>query len=95
MKITFEFPDDAWDGIINSFAEDYHRPETIRDDIRTSPNPESKDAFAIRKVQEYIAEIWGNWERRQNLKAVTSQVDSAIEARKIEVAAATTVKVEL
>ena len=103
MKVTFEFPDDAWQGIMDAFAGSYNRPEKINDpsgkrDKDGGPllidNPESKEAFTSRKVQEYVADIWGSWAKQQNLKDVAAKVEAAISARKVEVAEATKVTVE-
>lgn len=93
-KVTFSFPDDAWPGICEAFASEYQRPETVQQDGETIENPETKENHAARKVIEYVGEIWGAYNKKQNLRTAEQAVDAAIAARKAEVEAATTVNVE-
>lgn len=92
--VKLEFPADAYDGLIESFAVAYARPETVLVDGVESPNPETKEQFFPRMVIQYVAGIWKAHAQQLALASQQQQVTAAVEARAAEVMAATTVTVE-
>lgn len=94
QNVTLSFPSDAYVGMVDSFAAAYNYNETILENGKTIPNPETKEQHFHRKVIEYVAEIWKPYAKRLALAAQEQQVIAAIAERATTVMAATTVTVE-
>ena len=106
MKVITELPDDAWPGILDALAARRNRPDKVAnpafdqsksegdDNPRQIDNPESKAAFVVRSVMDYIAGEWAAYNRDVGVKATADAVAAQIEARKSEVISATKVTFE-
>lgn len=101
--VTFTFPDDAKDGIVESVATQFgYSSEVPNPEYHTDPdklprmidNPVSKDQFLGQQVMNWLSQIYANWSRTENLKPVQTQIDAAITARVEEVKAATTFEIK-
>ena len=93
-NVKLSFPEDAYAGMVDSFADAYKYQETITVNGESVPNPESKEQHFHRKVIEFVATIWKPYAKRLALAAQEQHVASAVEARATEVMAATSVNVE-
>lgn len=102
MKVVFEFPDDAWAGIVESLTEGRHQPfvpnPAYNGNDPTIPmqiaNPKTKEETAHAVVLEFITSRYKEWGTRTQLAPVQQQVQAAVETRASQVLAATTVTVE-
>ncbi len=102
MKVTFEFPDDAWDGVVASLTEHSYQAFVPNPEYQASPstepqqipNPVTRDQAAYQVVLEFIAQRYKDWGRRQALAPVQTQVNAAVDSRAAEVIAATKVVIE-
>jgi hypothetical protein len=101
MKIVFDFPNDAYDGVIACLSE-YGYFEQVPNPEFTGaegqepmiPNPKTREQFAHSVVLDYISQRFQSWAERARLEAVQKQVKDAVKQRAEQVMAATTVTVE-
>lgn len=101
-KITFEFPADAWNGIVASLTEWRYQeaiPNSAYDgtDLTVppyTPNPVTREEAAIQAIKDYVSEQYKAWAERTALAPVQQQIQAQVQARAIEVDTATKVSVE-
>lgn len=101
MKIVFDFPDDAYQGVIDclseyGYFEQVPNPEFDGQNGQEPmiPNPKTREQFAHSVVLDYISQRFQNWAERARLEVVQKQVKEAVKQRAEQVMAATTVSVE-
>lgn len=93
MKVIFEFPDDAWDGIQDSFAAAYGwQSGVVVNDVLVE-NPESKGDHATRKVMDYISDIWASYSITQALNNSKAMIMNIVNTRVDEVKQSTLVSI--
>lgn len=68
MKITITIPDIKDDALIEAFASLYKYQDYL-DDEQTIINPETKKQFTLRKINEYIKEVYAGYTIKAGLKA--------------------------
>lgn len=88
-KVSFDFPSDAWPGICNAFADAYQWPAQISVDGVMQDNPETKQDFTVRKVMEFVGNVWADFARKA-LKTAQDQLNAEINIRQSQVMVATT-----
>ena len=79
-KVTFEFPSDAWPGIVAALAE-----------RRKEDDPLTAEQYAIQQVKEFVAVKFADYVKR----AKQAETDAYIASRIPQVNAATTATIEV
>jgi hypothetical protein len=101
-KVTFQFPDDAWDGIQMSLTEYSYQafvpnpayaanPATEPQQI---PNPVTREEAATQVIVDFVEQRYKEWARRAAMAPVEQQVQAQVETRAAEVRTATSITVE-
>ena len=108
VQVVFEFPRESLkgvDGIEDAFASQYKWKSRIGsedeedetylagDEYGTVDNPETKEQFAVRKIQEYVGEVWKSYNQKKLDKAAAIQHAASINLTNEAVKAATTTSV--
>lgn len=101
-KITFEFPADAWHGIVSALTE-WKYQDTIANPAYDGteltvppyvPNPVTREEAAIQVIRDFVSEQYKAWAERTAMAPVQQQIQEQVQARAIEVDTATKVSVE-
>jgi hypothetical protein len=101
-KVTFEFPTEAWDGIVlsltdNQWPETIPNPEYDGSDVSvpsTIPNNGDRGQAAITRIKNFVEQEFKTWATRERLALVYSEIQSGVRAIAESVTANTTASVE-
>lgn len=86
----FEFPEDAWDGIVNAFCHQYG----YQTEINGEPNPQTPEDFTSAKVLDFISDIFRAYVVASGVEQARQQAEAYAVNRIAEVKQATTITVE-
>ena len=101
-KVIFEFPSEAWDGIVLSLT-DNQWPETvpnpdynpeIEGSEPTIPNPGDRGQLAIGRIKNFVEQEFKAWATRERMAAVYQQAQAEVKYIAETVTAATTATIE-
>lgn len=100
-QVTFSFPADAWDGIVESLTEYSYQAFIPNPDYLSDPatqpqqiaNPLSREDAATQVIIDFVEGKYKDWGIRTGLAPAQVAATSAAEARAAEVRAATTITV--
>ena len=101
-KVSFEFPEDAWPGIVESLTE-HNWPATVPNpeydgtDLsipQKIENPTTREQAAIGVIKQFVEQRFIDWATRSRLAPLEIQVQNAVTARAREVSDSTTATVE-
>ncbi len=102
-KVTFEFPSEAWDGIILSLT-DGQWSETVLNPAydgtdpevpATIPNPEDRAQLAIAKIKRYVQSQFEPWALRERMALIYQQNQAEVKFMSSTVMEATTATIEV
>ena len=100
-KVVFEFPSEAWQGIVLSLT-DNQWPDTIPNpdydpevegSEPTIPNDGDREQLAIARIKSYVETEFKAWATRERMAHVYSQAQAEVRAIAESVTAATVVTV--
>jgi hypothetical protein len=101
-KVIFEFPSEAWDGIVLSLTDgqwsetvpnpDYN-PE-VEGSEPTIPNPVDRWQLAIGRIKNFVEQEFKAWATRERMALVYQQAQSEVKYIAETVTAATTATIE-
>ena len=101
-KIEFEFPSEAWEGIVMALTQ-YEWPATIPNPAYTGsdptvppmiPNNGDRGQAAVQHIQKYVEERFKQWAGNERRAIVNQQIDAEVSAIANSVTAATVVTIE-
>ena len=100
-KIEFEFPSEAWEGIVMALTQ-YEWPATIPNPAYNGsdptvppmiPNNGDRGQAAVRHIQKYVEERFKQWAGNERRAVVNQQIDAEVSAIANSVTAATIVSI--
>ncbi len=100
-KVVFEFPEGAWEGIVQSLTQ--HWPATIPNPAYDGtdptvppmmPNNRDRGEAATQAIQTYVETTFKNWAGDQRRAVANQQIDADVSAIASSVTAATIVTIE-
>ncbi len=100
-KVTFEFPSEAWEGIVMALTQ-YEWPATILNPAYNGsdptippmiPNTGDRDEAAILHIQRYVEQRFKQWATQERQAVINQQIDAEVSAIASGVTAATVVTI--
>ena len=100
-KVVFEFPAEAWDGIVQALTQ-YEWPATIPNPAYSGsdptippmiPNTGDRSEAAVQHIQKYVEERFKQWAGNERRAVVNQEIDSQVSAIANSVTAATKVTI--
>jgi hypothetical protein len=101
-KVVFEFPAEAWDGIVLALTQ-YEWPATIPNPAYDGsdptvppmiPNNGDRGEAATQHIQKYVEQRFKQWATQERQAVINQQIDAEVSAIATAVTAATVVSIE-
>ena len=99
-KVVFEFPEGAWDGIVQSLTQ--YWPATIPNPAYDGsdptvppmiPNNMDRGEAATKNIQKYVEDTFKTWAGNERRTAINQQIDADVSAIASDVTAATVITI--
>ena len=100
-KVVFEFPAEAWDGIVLALTQ-YEWPATIPNPAYDGsdptvppmiPNNGDRGEAATKHIQKYVEQRFKQWATQERQAVINQQIDAEVSAIASGVTAATVVTI--